>query len=133
MENEAGHTTTAGWELGVRTTVPVPAEEAWDYLVGRGLDVWLGDTVLGNKGESYETSDGVHGVVRSFHPLDRVRVTWRRAGDTRDSTVQVEVVPAASGTTIAFHHDHLADAAEREAMLAHWADVADRVAADLGR
>ena len=130
MEKQANETDSAGL-VSVSRTVAAPIEEVWDYLIGRGLDVWLGDTVLGNKGESYETADGVRGVVRSFHALDRVRVTWQRPDDSHESSVQVAVTPADHGTTITLSHERLADAADHEVLRAHWADVADRVAEDL--
>ena len=130
MEKQADETVSEE-QVGVSRTVAAPVEEVWDYLIGRGLDVWLGDTVLGNKGESYETADGVRGVVRSFHALETVRVTWKRPDDAHESSVQVTLAPAEQGTTVTFTHDRLADAGEQERLQAHWADVAGRVAEDL--
>jgi hypothetical protein len=61
-----------------------------------------------------------------------VRLTWRPAGWDHDTTVQVALSPAASGTTIRFHQERLADAGERERQRAHWAGVLDRLVAQLG-
>ena len=131
MENRVSETDSTGLQAIARRTVSAPIEPVWDYLIGRGLPQWLGETVLGNKGESYETADGVHGVVRSFHALDRLRVTWQRPGDAHDSTVEVAVTPGATGTTITFTHERLADAAEQKRMQKHWADVAVHVSESL--
>ena len=130
MEKQADETVSEE-QVGVSRTVAAPVEEVWDYLIGRGLDVWLGDTVLGNKGESYETADGVRGVVRSFHALETVRVTWQRPDDAHESSVQVALAAADPGTTITFSHERLDDAADQELLRAHWADVAGRVAEEL--
>jgi len=133
QEDETGSPDQAvgSGQVSVSRTVAVPVEEVWEYLIGPGLDVWLGDTVLGNKGESYETADGVRGVVRSFHALETIRVSWQRPDDPHESSVQVALVPGAQGTTITFTHERLADAAQQQRLQAHWADVAARVSTDL--
>jgi hypothetical protein len=41
--SEVGKTKAAGWEVGVRDTVPGVLPLVWKYLVGPGLHVWLGD------------------------------------------------------------------------------------------
>ena len=56
---------------------------------------------------------------------------WQRPGDAHDSTVEVAVTPGATGTTITFTHERLADAAEQKRMQKHWADVAVHVSESL--
>ena len=127
-----GLTEDAGWELGVRRTVPLPAPDVWDYLVGPGRRRWLGDTELGTaKGDRYTTADGIEGEVRSFTEGERVRITWKPADWQHDSTLQLTVRPAASGTTIGIHQERLADEPERERMLAHWTAVMEKIVEDL--
>jgi uncharacterized protein YndB with AHSA1/START domain len=127
-----GLTKDAGWELGVRRTVPLPVEDVWDYLLGPGRRRWLGDTELGTtKGDRYNTPDGTRGEVRGFADRAKVRLTWQPADWAHDSTLQVTVRPAASGTTIGFHQERLADEGERERMLAHWNQVLDGIEEDL--
>ena len=127
-----GLTEDAGWELGVQRTVPLPTEDVWAYLVGPGRRRWLGDTELGtNQGDRYATADGIEGEVRSFTDGERVRITWQPADWRHDSTLQLTVHPAASGTTIGIHQERLADSGERERMLAHWNEVMDRIEEDL--
>ena len=39
-----GLTKDAGWQIGVRKTLPVALEDAWNLLVSEeGLSLWLGD------------------------------------------------------------------------------------------
>ena len=121
-----GKTKDAGWEMGVRTTVPAPLPVVWEYLTGEGLPVWLGEieSLPTQKGESYETADGVRGTIRSFTDQLRIRLGWQPDDWPHDTTLQVTVKEAATGTTIGFHHDHLADREERRMMLGHWKNVA---------
>jgi hypothetical protein len=98
------------------------------------------------KGESYETGDGIAGELRSYRPGDRVRLTY---GTT---TLQVAVSASVSGsgsasalaleseseseseekTVLRFHQEHLAHAVERERQRAHWKAVMADVVQALG-
>ena len=108
-----------------------PLEEVWDFLTSaEGSAVWLGAGVqrLDQPGGAYQTSDGTSGEVRSFRPLDRVRLTWQPEDWSHDSTVQVTVSRTAAGRTLLrFHQERLADATEREQQRAHWQAVLDAV------
>lgn len=132
--DEAGETTgltkDAGWELGVRQTVPASIDVVWTYLLGEGLPVWLGeiDGLPTEKGAAYETNDGVRGTLRSLTERVRVRLTWQPDDWPHDTVLQVTLKAAAFGTTIGLHHERLADREERRMMLGHW----KRVAAALG-
>jgi uncharacterized protein YndB with AHSA1/START domain len=132
MNDTTGLTKDAGWELGVRRTVPAPVDEVWEYFVVDGLAIWLGDTTLGvRKGDRYVTSDGVRGEVRSRTDQLRLRITWQPEDWSHDTTVQVTLMPAATGTTIGFHQDRLISSEERARMLEHWTEVLSRVVDDL--
>jgi uncharacterized protein YndB with AHSA1/START domain len=130
-ERPTGLTKGSGWEIGVSRSVAFPLEEVWDFLTStEGSAVWLGAGVqrLDQPGAAYQTSDGTSGEVRSFRPLDRVRLTWQPEDWTHDSTVQFTVSRTASGRTLLrFHQERLADATEREQQRAHWTAVLDAV------
>jgi uncharacterized protein YndB with AHSA1/START domain len=128
-----GLTKDAGWEVGVRKTVAAPLAKVWEFLLGDGLNLWLGEGTLSrDKGAPYEMGDGVRGQVRSFTDNQKVRLTWRPDDWPHDTMLQVTVKEAPGGTTIGFHHDQLADRDERRMMLGHWknvvADIAEALA-----
>lgn len=126
-----GLTRDVGWEIGVSRTFPVPLDQAWDVVVdGPGLALWLGAgaVVPEQVGDPYRTDDGVEGELRSLRPRERLRLTWQPPGrEGRPTTVQLVVVAAASGTSVRFHQEHLADADERERQRAHWRAALDRL------
>lgn len=123
-----GLTKDAGWQMGVRRTIPLPPDAAWEFLLGEGLPLWLGRTTLGREPrEPYVTDQGVRGELRSRTEGRRVRLTWRPSDWSHDTTLQLTVLPAATGATIALHQERLADAAEREQMLAHWTSVLEDI------
>lgn len=114
----------------MRQTVPAPLDVVWDYLLGEGLSVWLGDidALPMEKGEEYATRDGVRGTIRSRTERSRVRLGWQPEDWPHDTTLQVTVKQAETGTTIGFHHEKLADREERKLMLGHWKAVAAALA-----
>lgn len=125
-----GKTKHAGWEIGVSRTVPHPIEHVWEVLTSAGgVAVWLGDALPlpTERGATFEASDGGSGEVRSFKPLDRVRLAWRPAGWDHDSTVQVALTATTTGTRIGLHQERLAGAEEREQQRTHWQAVMEQL------
>lgn len=129
-----GHTRDVGFEIGVSRTVPRPLAEVWRYLVSpAGVATWLGEGArLGTaKGQLYETADGTSGEIRSFSDLERVRLTWRPRHWSHDTTLQLAIVGSGDRTSVRFHQERLADAAERNEQRAHWQAVLTKVAGAL--
>jgi hypothetical protein len=106
-----GQTADGSWEVGVRRTLPLDLDEAWN----RALAVIADDPAAGE--------------ATSITQTEVARFPYTREGWPRHSTLQLRVIPAAAGTTVAFHHDRLPGAATREQMHDHWLGVLD----DLGR
>ncbi len=119
-----GLTRDAGWQVGVARTLPLDPEAAWALLLSpAGLAAWLGDdlpALPAEPGAAYRTAGGTSGEVRSHHPGDRVRVTWRPPGREAPATLQATVRPAARGASIRLHAERLAGPDERAALRARW-------------
>lgn len=128
-----GETADAGFQVGVQRTLPVGQDALWDWLVApEGVAAWLG-AVAGfepSPGHRYETADGTTGEVRTVKPGERLRLTWQPSGREAATTLQLTLACPrndASKTTLRFHHERLAGAAEREAMRDRWRAVLDRL------
>lgn len=105
-----GKTRDAGWQVGVRRTLPLELDEAWRLLTSPPwLHHWSG----------LEALDPDNPAVRSLTAPRVIRVR------TPDALVQLRMQPAASGTTIAFHEEHLPDAKSRTVRKGHWAQFLD--------
>jgi uncharacterized protein YndB with AHSA1/START domain len=93
----------------------------WHVLISpEGTAAWLGDgAVLGEKGQSYHCADGSAGAVRSFHPLEQLRLSWHRDAETEPSLIELDVTAVDGGTRLRLWHEGLPEA-EREAMKKHW-------------
>lgn len=131
MSGEVGRTKDAGWQIGVSRTIDHPIEQVWEFLTSAaGTALWLGHgvDVVPEKGSRYKTTDGTAGEFRSFHPHDRIRLTWQPAGWDHPTTVQVAVRPnGPDRTMLRFHQERLADAEERAQQREHWREVMQSV------
>jgi uncharacterized protein YndB with AHSA1/START domain len=130
MADTTGLTKDAGWEVGVRCTVGAPVDTVWEFLLGDGLPIWLGRTTLTlEKGADYATDDDISGRILSYSPGLRIRLSWQPGEWNHDSTLQLTVREAASGTgtTIGFHQERLTGREERKIMLGHWKEVVQRL------
>jgi uncharacterized protein YndB with AHSA1/START domain len=85
------------------------AGAVWNALTSpEGTARWLGaGAVLGDKGQSYHCDDGSHGVVRSFHPLEQLRLTWHASGADPTTMIEVDVTPEGPGTRLRLWHEGL--------------------------
>ena len=122
-QRSVGETRDAGFQIGVRRTLPLPAAALWRLIVSaEGRRAWLGagpDFAL-EPGAAYTLDDGAQGEVRVARPGSHLRLSWQPGGWPRASTIQVRVLPGGAHSVLAFHQEHLPDAAAREARRAHF-------------
>ncbi|PSL46317.1 activator of Hsp90 ATPase-like protein [Chitinophaga niastensis] len=125
-----GQTKDVGFQLGVRKTLPVSVETAWDFLFSdKGMAIWLGPLVSGelSTNKPYQTVNGIEGVVKVLKPLSHIRLSWKKKGWADHSTVQVRVINNKGRATISFHQEKLLDSKQREEMLKYWSDILARI------
>jgi uncharacterized protein YndB with AHSA1/START domain len=105
----------------VSLTLNSPVSAVWQALVSaEGTAIWLGEgAVLGDKGQSYHCGDGSAGVVRSFHPLEQLRLSWHADAETEPTLIELDVTVQEGGTRLRLWHEGLA-AERRPAMRARW-------------
>lgn len=127
-----GLTADAGYQIGVRRTIPIPSEDVWEFFLSpEGMRLWLGEIeqVEWQKGKTYATKEGITGEVRVVKPFEQVRMTWQKAEWEKPSTLQVRfLTPGPGKTTVSFHQEKLADSQMREAMKQRWEDALTKIA-----
>jgi uncharacterized protein YndB with AHSA1/START domain len=125
-----GQTKSQGWEIGVRRTLPIAPEKAWELLTSaQGLDLWLGHNadLTFEKGAAFKTREGTTGEIRSYEKGRLLRMRWQPPDWDFASTLQIRVNPARSGATISIHHEKLENGEQRQAMRQHWSTVLDKL------
>lgn len=115
-ERFTGQTRDTGFQIGVRRTLPIQHEAAWQLLSSpKGVAIWLGE-IEGElaQGAVYRLANGTAGEVTVFLPNSHLRLTWQPPTWQRPSVIQVRVLPAGNRTTISFHQEWLPGPEERE-------------------
>ncbi len=117
----------------VSRTIQASPDRVWQLMTSpTGSAALLGDgAVLGAKGETWRTADGPHGVVRSYHPLEQLRVSWHADDDAPASLVEVDLRPTGEATEVVVRHERLADSPTLD-LRRHWSEAVDRLAAGVG-
>jgi len=122
-------------EAGVcaRLSVAAQRERVWQHLISSsGTEALLGTGArLGNKGEPWHASDGSYGVVRSWHPLEQVRVTWHPHEGGPLSMLDVQLQPGDEGTRVELFHEGRGIAGDPRGDQQHWQDALARFASAL--
>lgn len=131
-EKIVGLTAAAGFQIGVRKTIPFSQEKTWELLISpQGRKLWLGETptITFEKGHAFCTKEGVNGVLRVVKPNEQLRLSWQLAGWAEASTLQIRLLPAASAgrTTISFHQEKLDSMQRREEMKVRWEAVMNKL------
>ncbi len=125
-----GQTKTVGFQVGVRRTLPISQEKAWELVASAaGLNLWLGENtgIMLQPGQKYVSQSGT-GEIRVVKPLHQLRLTWQKNEWPKPSTVQVRVISKDSNkTTISFHQENLSDQNVREEMKVYWEKVLEAI------
>ncbi len=111
MENNIGLTKDAGWQFGIRKTMPANLETLWNiFFSDRGLSYW---------------SEGVDQDFSTFNKYSHIRTKWRYKDFTEDANLQIRFIPSKNKdkTTISFHVDKLKNESQREVTREYWSKV----------
>ena len=127
-----GLTKDAGFQIGVRRTVDVSPQCAWDILTSNdAVNIWLGDVgeLRLEPGASFRTGNGTTGTFRIVKPGSHVRLAWQPPHWSNESTLQVRVLPRPTQgrATVSFHQEKLRDTGQRQQMHRHWLQVLDQL------
>lgn len=128
--DEKTHQTAAdvgGDSVEIDTVLPHSVDHVWRVLTtNAGVQALLGAGArLGGKGEPWHADDGTHGVWRSYHPLEQVRVSWHADADAPRSLVDLHLAPEGDGTRVSLRHEPVGT--HREALERRWSDALERL------
>jgi uncharacterized protein YndB with AHSA1/START domain len=112
-------------------TVSAPPVHVWEVLVSPdGSAAFLGEGAqLGGKGEPYHCADGTSGCVRSYHPLEQLRVSWHPTPDSPPTIVELDLRADGDGATrLELSQNHLWHGVDVEELDRRWSAGLERVA-----
>lgn len=108
-----GQTKDAGWQFGVRKSVPLKSNEVWDFLFSdNGEKLWL---------------NGANREFLTFKNLSHIRTKWKLKSWTNEANLQMRILANKDKTTIAFHIDKLLNESQREETKNYWDNVIKKI------
>jgi uncharacterized protein len=115
--------------IKVSRVVPFPIERVWQNLTtSAGAEALLGEGAkLGTKGEPWHCRDGSHGVVRSYHPMEQVRITWHADEHAAATLVDLRLTAEGSDTRLDLRHERIDDAALGQDLPQRWDEALGRI------
>jgi uncharacterized protein YndB with AHSA1/START domain len=128
----AGDTLAASTDttVVVQRSVSQPVKEVWRLIATpAGSEALLGEGgVLGDKGDSWHSTDGSYGVVRSYHPLEQIRFSWHADDLAPKSLVDLHLVEQGHDSTmVEIRHENIPGGWDAEAITEHWESALDRL------
>ena len=116
----------------VSRKVSRPVKEVWQVLMtDEGAEALLGPgSKLGSKGHTWTAIDGRSGVIRSFHPMEEIRFSWRRDEASAPSMVALELVSEGDVTNLQVTHSKLAADTDRSWLQDRWTAALERIESD---
>ncbi len=117
--------------ITVSRVVPFPIDQVWQFLITpSGAEALLGEGAkLGTKGEPWHSLDGTHGVVRSYHPMEQIRLSWHADDRAPATLVDLRLTSEGDDTRLDLRHDHLHDDTLGQSLTQRWDDALVRVGA----
>jgi uncharacterized protein YndB with AHSA1/START domain len=108
--------------IEVSRVVPFPIDEVWTLLTtSAGAEALLGEGAkLGTKGEPWHSDNGTHGVVRSYHPMEQVRLTWHADEHAAATLVDLRLTAEDGDTRLDLRHERINDPTLSESMPQRW-------------
>ena len=115
--------------IEVSRVVPFPIDEVWQLLITpAGAEALLGKGAkLGTKGEPWHSDDGSCGVVRSYHPMEQVRLSWHADEHASATLVDLRLTAQGGSTRLDLRHEHVDDAALAASMPQRWDEALGRI------
>jgi uncharacterized protein YndB with AHSA1/START domain len=115
--------------IEVTRVVPHLIDKVWQLMTTpAGAEALLGSGAhLGGKGERWRSVDGSHGVVRSYHPMEQVRISWHADEDAPATVVGLHLTPEGEGTRLDLRQEQIPDVALSQSLQQRWEDALGRI------
>lgn len=119
-----------GKTVVVSRTVKHPVKVVWDVLMSDdGAEALLGEGAkLGDKGHTWRAVSGREGVIRSFHPCEQIRFSYRFDSSSTPSMVELNLKGAHDqATEIQIKHSNLGPDIDQQWVNDRWASALERI------
>lgn len=122
-KNNVGRTKSSGFQIGVRKTLAISSEKAWELLFSpQGLEIWLGinDSRQFLSKKDIVSKNKTKILLTTLREGSHVRMKWKPDIWENTSILQVRIIPNNHKTIISFHQEKLLDSDQRAEMAQIW-------------
>jgi uncharacterized protein YndB with AHSA1/START domain len=118
----------------VTRTVAKPLKDVWRALMTKeGAECLLGPgAIFGDKGHTWTSESGRTGVIRSFHPMEQIRFSYRKDENATPSIVELALQSDGEETLLQVTHSNLLPRTNLEELEQKWSDALDRLSDCIG-
>lgn len=93
-DRPVGLTRDNGWQAGVRRTLPLSPEKAWDFLLSPdAVNIWLGGRNPIAADGKFRLPDGTRCEITVFQPASHLRMRWQPPDYAQPAVLQVRLIP----------------------------------------
>lgn len=108
----------------VRVTrrVAKPLAKVWAAMMQpTGAEPLLGKGgQLGQKGDDWVSSEGPHGVTRTFHPMEQIRFSWHQQDGAPRTLVDLQMREVDGNTELDLSHELLEGGYDEAPLIERW-------------
>ena len=114
----------------VSRRVEYPVQQVWRVLMSKaGAEAMLGPGAqFGEKGHSWVAQDGRSGVIRSLHPLEEIRFSFRRDDQAPPTVLELTLQSDGDATLLTATHSRLQPDMDLDWVTQRWEAALGRVA-----
>lgn len=126
-ELNASHSSPA--TVVVSRTLACPVKRVWkELMTPAGAEALLGPGAeFGEKGHTWQSADGRTGVVRTLHPMEELRFSFRKDDQSNPSIVRIDLSPDGESTTLVVTHSNLDEDIDQEWVTQRWQAALERI------
>lgn len=124
-----GLTKDAGFQIGVRKSLPVGVAQLWAFLLSKdGVGLWFGEITEELPFQApFSSREGADGIITTLKENSHLRMKWKKPDWEHFSMLQIRVIPAGDKATLSFHQDQLPDENQRAQMKKYWTEVIRKI------
>lgn len=113
----------------VSRTVACPVKRVWKELMTKdGAEALLGPGAeFGEKGHTWRSADGRTGVVRTLHPMEELRFSFRKDDQSPPTIVRIDLTADGDSTTLLVTHSNLGDDIDPAWVTQRWQAALERI------
>lgn len=126
-----GKTKNAGWQVGIRKTIPLTSDQLWNFITGnQGMQIIIGDTISATNSYNQDriSEKEIQYKITTIVQNSHLRMQWRLPDWKEYSILQIRVYSTGQNKAVlAIHQEKLVNGNTRAVMKKYWQEKIDNI------